>query len=354
MGETSKESPKTTQKTPETLEDKKYNLKTAILELNANDKEDEYLDHRIKYLLDVANAELTDLEVKYPLDEDIKMLRLMYEDLHQDFEDKKQLNLDRSFDKIVANMAREIVVSGVHQESIHSGFISPTIAKLHACGIEPEYIVTKGNPKAPTVVLFLQAHPFPFEKNSADKALSRKLSEHSQDKIFEAIRNASNKGLIRDIYEEGLEYGYHFVGAKEAVKDDKNPWQNHGTVRALAAVKGIELHGMEDYALHQQTLKGVKELVKNNFLPNDATEATPLRHRLGAQNILLARNVSNAVNAREQELSFVVLGVNHEKLPMKGDPLQPNPHEGGGIAFAQALAYYDINVVVVETRNKST
>ena len=282
------------------------------------------VEGEIQELVKTAGEQLVLLESKYPEDKDVQELRLLYDDLIEDHEASRHLNLDTSFDEISRKMEEEIAERGVRIEPASNTILADTVKALEECGITPEYIVTTGNPKAKTVVYFMQIHPHPTK--TSPKILEAMGVKASQEEIYEAIIAASEKGLIKVVYGEGISSGKKLD--EETLKKGKKGLSYIEAGKKMG--KRIEIVGVENANL----LKGASQDI-----------GTPsFKYRVTAHNIYIGENIAEAVNASPQNLSFFVMGAAHEKKFIKGlsDPLP----------ISQAIAYHGVNVVVVDSASK--
>jgi hypothetical protein len=257
----------------------------------------------------------------------------MYKDLRGDFAKGEDFELDTSFDDIEMEMGNVVKEAGVHQETPDGTSLSDTVRKLRAFHVNPDYIVTSGNPKAKTVVLFMQIHSMSGMTNEMADELG---VTQSQAQIKEGIGNAVRTGFVKDVYEEFVE-STRVLDGSSLLKE-----YNSDTSMRQATFQLKEELG------ERMVLKGydVDELKSFVFMddPDKEKDDRYFEHRTKAHNVFIASNLAERVNASDQNISFVTLGIGHEKLP------QGERHP---VRISDCLAYYGFNVIVVDTSGRS-
>lgn len=313
-------------------------LKDWLIRFNGCSKE--------RYSMPGANVEATFrafkaridlLKQQYPDDINIRVLEAMYDDLKGDLDQQRDLHFDSSFDAILKDMQEEISASGVRVETAENTILSDTVSKLRECGIEPDYIVTRGDSNAKTVVLFLQLHPNP--------GLSRQTMEElgilqSQEAITKAIRAASDRDLIEDVYCEGVPFGQEISqqDAVDLMPSDPSAELSYFGVKRTFGNK-VRLNGIEDMNLLAMMAQDVAR-----------GREKAAEERGTAHNIFLGDNIAVDLTKRERDLAFLILGSAHEIN--FGDVFGHNkPHP---LPLSHVLAYNGVNVIVVdETKHLS-
>lgn len=281
---------------------RKESIRQDLMEVNQVSKQTEEQQQRTALLLGQIGDSLETLKVKYPNDPDLRRYYQMYEDLKGDVEREESPDLDTSFDAMMEEMRQEIRATGVRRELPSDTILSNTLSQLQAIGVTPDYIMTKGNPRAKIAIYFPQLHTNP---GLTDEMLRDFGVLESQALITKIIDSASANGLARNVYREGLPDGFQ---------------QDRGK---------ISLRGFEDPNLLEKDM----QKILGGKLP---------AYRTTAENILLASSVAQQIKGEAEELSFVILGAAHEK------DLLPNVNQSHILPFSSVLAYYDINVIVID------
>lgn len=320
-------------------------LKHNLMLLTQEDKEIERRGMQIRKILDASGRLLTELKTKYPYDPDIYILEKSYNDLRGDFDRGQETDLDQSFATIEKEMQKEIQNSGVRKISmdklseVRSPMLKGHVDKLKKLNIQPSYVVESTNPQAKTVVLFMQTHhasemvggkDADKEFDEINKTLARRMKrpDDSQNQIRDAIVAAVNGGLTQTVYEEGLQ-NKTTADAKMLRKLSAHD-KKTGSIQAKMALKDkMQLKGYDFDELKLRSMMSESDL----------------KYRASAHNPFIASNVSDLVEASDESLSLLTIGSMHENSPVK-DLKQTLP-------ISQALAYYGMNVVVVDASSET-
>jgi hypothetical protein len=345
------------------LRSMKEQIKSDLLSLNKKDELLNESDRDVKDRLESAKVLLDALKKRYPNDPDLLLLDKVYDDLKSDFDRGMETDIDSSFDTLISGMDQALKEAGVRKEAPdEKSTLSDTVAKLKNLGIEPEYVVTSGNPKAKTVVLFMQAHPNPGVTQASADADGITAS---QAQIGQAIESAVESGLTHDIFEEGL--GRYAEVRTEEVKEsfsERPDLQFSASWRAKEKYGDkINLKGYEPENMQPSYAQEVVELfykIRNGDLREE--DVTPEQkqlaikfsafgaYRMSSMNVFIASNIKAALDQSDQPTSFMILGGAHEKPSPQfiKAGLKENP-----LPISQALAYYGMNVVVVDAMSKN-
>lgn len=306
----------------ESIEDELFDIH-SISDMN----EDVCADVRER--LDEIGKSLSALEVTYPNDLDLKELRLLYGDLRRDFESGQELQLDESFDQLIALMEEEISKSGVRTELVDETILNDTILKLRGVGIHPSYVVTQGDPNAKTIVFFMQLHSNP----GMDKEFRDSVGiTASQREIYEGIRGAQKAGLGKTVYAEGLDLDMSLDLDEylDFLMEDENN----------AAMANLQLeHDLGD----RIDTVGAEETAL--FFDMFTHPGRGFEYRCTAHNIFIADNVADHFSNSDETLAFLSFGAFHETADGSGEEESPLP-------LSQILAYRGFNVVVVDAATR--
>lgn len=327
MGESAQENLQAKQQAaPENTEQIKDRIRDDLFAISTISKDNQELIAQVSNKLASLGKEIDKLKAEYPPDEEINQLIAYHKDLTDDLKEGRELHIDSSFDQILSEMQTEVQKSGVRIEKPDQTIISETVQKLKAIGINPSYIVTKGDKNAKTVVYFMQIHGNP---GLSDEALEKMGVKKSQQQIFEAIGAGVKNGLIKTFYGEG-------VPGNQSMPDlvSKSP-----ALAAMAEYKAkhelgdqIDIVGMENMDLLGDT---IKSMIKGS-------DDKGAYHRMSAQNVVLADYVTENLKQSDQSIAFMSLGAGHEKI------FVPDIQKQHPLPISETLAYNDVNVVVVD------
>ncbi len=336
-------------------------VKKKLLLLTQDDAKLEASGQSVSKLLDESAALLQELKTKYPYDPDIFILGKAYEDLRRDFNENRETDLDQAFEPILQEMRQEIAKAGVKKISmdrlneVQSPSLLRTVERLRGLNIQPSYVVQSQNPNAKTVVLFMQRHPeqkianFNQEGGSQDDILRKAFEdsdrefrslESSQGQIRDAIVAAVRSGLIHTVYEEGLPKGGQLIKLPQVPENELPSFMERmqkedpemardfgaGSLQAqLILGKGLKLTGYDFDELKMKIISGKADM----------------KYRMHAHNAFIASNLSDYVESSPDEVSFLTIGAAHEAFPSSKVAHQ--------LPLSNAMAYYGMNVVVVDT-----
>lgn len=312
---------------PQAFNEFKKDLERQLHELDGKNIENESLKNKCQRGLDVVARSIELLKENYPEDTDVKLFEAMYLDLKGDFENAKQLRLDSGYDSIVLAMQKDIKDSGVREESPDNTILGATVESLRKAGVNPEYVVTSGNPSAKTVVLFMQIHPNP----GATKVYMDGIGiTSSQDEIYRDATNIVNSGIGKLIYTEGCGAGEELPVIKdEDLKEDSVKVDAGIRLRRDLDDKKVVVVGAEPAGL-----------VGSTFRRACGGDKSAFNHRLLAQNVLIANAIVDDMNTRSDNFGMVIYGGAHEKSP-SWSPSTVLP-------LSKVLAAMGLNVVVVD------
>lgn len=320
--------------------------------------------YSVEKLLNDSAALLQELKTRYPNDPDIFILEKAYADLRKDFSEKRETELDQAFEPILLEMRQEIARAGVRKISmnrlneVQSSSLLQTIERLRGLNIQPSYVVQSQNPKAKTVVLFMQTHPTPNMKggdvrmgeSSANSQIEEALQhpdrghrtmESSQEQIRKSVIAAFRAGMIRTVYEEGMPKGNLLSRAPHVPENEFPAFLEKA--RRQGSPEDLQL--LETGSLQAKMILGNDlrivgydfDELKMKILQNKADFV----YRMHAHNAFIASNISDYVESSPDEVSFLTIGALHEAYPSsKIDHHLPLSH---------AMAYHGMNVVVVDT-----
>lgn len=306
-------------------------VKKSLFKLEEMDETKEGFMEEAEERLAWAESNLKELEAAYPHDLDVKFLREMYEDLKKDLEDKFPMDFDSSFDQILEEMVAELEASGVRVENPETSLLSGTVQELEAIGIHPSYVVTQGDPNAPTIVLYLMVHPTP--------GMNQELRDltgvtQSQNDIYSGVTAAQEAGLIDTVYTEGWGTGRELDLKEGHLRNAPIQDENAMAIGAWRAETelgdGLRLVGTEDMPL----------LI-------NVSQGNGMKYRATTQNILIADNIADEVHASQEKLSLLTFGLFHESfdsIPNDGEA----DHEAHPVPLSHLLAYNGVNVIVVD------
>ena len=262
---------------------------------------------------------------------EVLTLHRMYIDLRADFESERDLRLDSSFDALVDAMQEEIKTAGVHKESPDETVAQDVVRSLRDAGVSPEYVVTTGNPNAPTVVLFMQAHPNPGMTPEMMEDLGINASQGRIVRDISAI--VESRMPLGTVYYEGLPAQDELSGTEAAELDSTLAGSSlAGGLLKKKFDNRIHIEGIENMQLLSAIVDG---LIRG--------ESKAMQYRTTAHNVLLASNIIEDINADDSTpgTHVLVLGGAHEKALF-------GKASDDSLPISQVLAYYGVNVVVVD------
>lgn len=328
MGETAQENSQINPlKNSERVEFDKNRIRDDLFAINLTADENQKTKTKAKEKLAILGKEIAKLKIEFPQDQEISQLSAYHADLIKDLKEQRSLNLDSSFNQILSEMQTEIQKSGVRIEKPDQTIIPEVIQKLKAIGINPSYIVTKGNKNAKTIVYFMQIHNNP----GLDEEMLEKVGK-SQQQIFEAIKAGVKSGLIKTFYAEATTGNKSMPDLINEVSKEDLVY-NMITIAAEYRAKHelgnkIDVVGMENNDLLKKTvISGGKE---GAF------------YRRSAHNVVLADYVTENLNHKNQSIAFMSLGAAHESSSLLKTTLK-NP-----LPISHVLAYNNFNVIVVD------
>lgn len=268
-------------------------------------------------------TKLDDLKSQYQNDPDYQKLVLMWQDLQNDYQKQRKLNLDTSLGQIVEPLIEKIQRKGIQRYEIAelpNRKLQKLAIELQALGIEPEFIVPALETDAPTVILMLQAHSNPGMDTEIQQDLGVTSSQHS---IVEYITAIQQSGLTKTVFGEGIPKG-EMIDVKTAQQV-----QDMGYFQAKAILGDrLDLYGFDDMPF-------VKKSVVEITDPNSSYA------RQTVNNITLASNLVQELETRKTDTSIVVFGAGHEK--------EMDSYEEHPFPLSKAVAYTGANVVVIDT-----
>lgn len=351
--------------------------------------------------LDRIEDYLKKLKENHPHDPDIYTFEKAYADLRADFEKGRETELDESLLTLSREMDDIIADAGVQQLDLGalstsaSPRLSQAVHELRRLNIQPSYVVQSPNPQAKTVVLFMQTHaappldpdeaadviklgPVPLEALIPNRP--EQTFESSQHQIRTAITRGVRTGLIRTVYDEGIPEGQT---AKEVfgsippgtnfdalvAKLEKHPELLRAMVRNFVKTNGhsddplinTEIRALQKHPelllehLKSAAILSYSELGDQVHIQGydcDAlkmavlTGRQELFHRMSSHNAFAASGLADLAEASSENMVFATMGAAHEQYP--------NTNFTHPLPFSHALAYYGMNVVVVDASLRST
>lgn len=310
-------------------------IKNDIFLLNNWDENEKKDRDTIKYLLNKISDKLMVLSKKYPNDSEVRRLQTMNDDLFLDYERGEEMNLDTSFGYMLNEMRYEISSSGVRKELPDQSVVKDTVKRLKEVGVMPEYILTKGNPSAPTVIFFMQIHPNP---GLTDEFMEIAGVKKSQAEIYKALVGMVNGSIGNTLYAEGPNAEEEVTSKDiEEGKLASPHTKEHGYVQAHDTLGDkLKIRGIEESRLQYQMIKMINK-------PNGL-----LKYRATSVNIFIAQNVADAVKKSGEKVSFLTLGAAHEDGIPGRRSIMPGTEESDMLPFSAVLAYNDVNVIVID------
>ena len=292
----------------------------------------------VKKILETVKINLVRLKKIASDDPDAYVFGEMYQDLMADFTNKRPLMVDTTLKRIAEEMPKFIRKTSVKaympmnfeimaKEMGSRDFIG-IIDAFRAVGINPAYAVVSKNPRAKTVVLLLEskhAKPVKLEYGIADseelthakqydsilRATAREFTpKESNGRISKIINLAYKQGLSRDFYDEGV---YNLINGSEKKLTNLS-----------GELSNFKLRGYDCEVLKQQVKKG----------------DTSMWYRATAHNVFMASNLAESMGKSSEKVAIVTVGSAHELFPN-----QDSPHP---LPISDALAFYGMNVIVVD------
>ena len=298
----------------------KKDIKSELLSLTANDNDLRDTGRNIFIVLAMSEDFISKLKKAYPNDPDIYLFEQMYADLNEDLNRHEETDLDSSFETILTEMGSVIEKSGVRRENPKDSILMDTVLQLKAVGVEAEYVVTKGDPNAPTIVLFKQIHGLPTTTREQEDDIGITGSQHM---IRDAIIAATNAGIISTVYPEIM------------------PEDPDMARRASTVLTSGEVDNVFSRAGVMQAKKSLGDNVNLVGYDEDTLKMNPrmmFQNRDTVHNVFMASNLEQLVSKSDQQLSFLTIGAGHETHFDEGHPLP----------LSSTLAYYGMNVIVVD------
>lgn len=302
-------------------------------------------------ILKEINDLLTMLEGQYPKDPDLKMLRNLYNDLDSDFKDGDEPLLDESLEDIIEDAEAQLAESGVCMQSPEESDIPDVIGMLKEAGVNPEYVVYSGNPKAKTIVYFMQIHGDGETRNNFSIAGTK----ISQQAIFDDLESVIERG--------GVANPLIFVEGGEKFKNTNREALTESVFRSLQEVIGLANSGeSEEFDLNSKYMAKIAEAIEGTLGVLDIYAPFRMKDKYGdrvtlegieeiggmpafmadyrvtAINVFLADNIATVLDQSKQEMAFLVLGGGHEKSYTSRRVLP----------ISHLLASKGVNVVVVD------
>ncbi len=339
-------------------------VKKKLLMLTEDDAKLEASGYSVSKLLDESAALLETLKTKYPYDPDIFVLGKAYEDLRKDFTEHRETDLDQAFEPILKEMRQEMLRAGVRKISmdnlreVRSQPLLRTVERLQGLNIKPSYVVESPNPNAKTVVLFMQTHPEPkidkskiqVGQSSGNDSIGEAVLhpdrglrsvESSQGQIRDSIIAATRAGLIHCVYEEGLPKGFELPKIPQITEEE-----------LPGIIARVQKEGPEELAQALQTGSLQAKLILGSALQLKGYDFDELKmklldnkadfiYRMHAHNAFIASNISDYVESSPDDVSFLTIGALHEAYP--------NSKVEHHLPLSHAMAYYGMNVVVVDS-----
>ena len=357
-------------------------VREDLILLTQEDEALEMAGHSIGAILDQARVRLDQLRANYPYDPDIFAFEQAYADLRGDFEDDEEVELDEAFPIIFDEMMAVIDAVGVERrelDAITDASLRSTVASLRALEIEPAYVVESPNPNAKTVVLFLQNHgespgvdigkmrvgDISILEGGLDGPEPAMSVEESQSLIRDAMVWAFRAGLIHDAYLEAAPYGVTLklppgamsrdaietmrlnaitrartegipledgsvLRGDEAVAAAESIFQSGGLLARLELGDQFHVHGYDFDEYKMKIFEGEADFV----------------YRINAHHPFIASRFADLMEASSEDIAFMTMGALHE--------FYLNPAVAHHLPISHVLAYYGLNVVVVDAANESS
>lgn len=196
----------------------KKEIKNDLFEILVKVRDRKMSTSKAKGILSNAESKLKILAEKYPDDEDIKALILVREDLEGDLRRNESPTLDVSFDKLTAQMQREIDRAGVRIESPQNPKFAAFAAQLKGAGLDVKYVASKGSPDAKNIVYFPNFH------NSWDGMMTFFIVKN----FIQLLRNDLSEDDFNEFVnntDEGKELMHFYLGARDifdSIKKSQN------------------------------------------------------------------------------------------------------------------------------------
>ncbi|MBN2087220.1 hypothetical protein JW758_02630 [Candidatus Peregrinibacteria bacterium] len=317
----------------------KEEIKASLFSIDENANRLEKRLTILEFLLDDIGAKLEKLKKMKSNAPDIFLFEKLYSDLRSDFEKIKNdgasdaLRLNSAYDELVSDMKKTVSEAGVRRESPNKTILAKIVEKLKSLGINPEYIVTKGKKNAHTIVLFKQLHSNP---GLAPDELTAIGVSDSQSEIKNAITSALKSGLTDTVYAEGLPPGMP-VDNEIAQNILSNIHRDAVMEAKIEHGNKIKIVGYEEMSAFAKTIKAM-DRDEEGEVGGEVEKSD--NYRATAQNVLIASNISSLSNESDSTISIMTLGGLHE-YDSKNQKDNPLP-------ISDALAYYGINVIVVD------
>lgn len=312
-------------------------IKSTLININCADAPTELNDPNVWLRLKVIGRQIDKLGATMPHDRDVSILKILFQDLEEDFRKREALNLDSGFEAAIRHIGNEVAKMGVSIQAPGKGALKELICLLSSAGISLSYVVSQANPEqAATLLCFLQSHP---NHGMTADFMSRRGIAASQQQILDVLK----QGLLTKIYTEGWPNGRPLtVGDANWLAETFPALASAAATRVKREIGDeIEIIGIEEWLLHQQIERNWGNL---EILPG------LLKHRTTGHNILLASNLEKLMR---EKLAGVLIGFGHEKSFAGGKNILGEPEAYHQLPFSTVLAYYGFNVVVVDMAGKT-
>lgn len=315
-------------------DERENGVKTLLFLVNREMEKNESNVQLIEESMNYIEHDLKHLEVEFPKDKDIALLRVMYEDLKNDLEALREPQLDDSFDSLLNEMQVLVKEKGVRRNEVGEletgSSLRNTVDAISKMGIKVEYVVQSNVDQTRTVVLFMQVHPNPGMSAELRDALG---VSKSQEQIFSEASKIIDTGMIDVVFSEGLVRGREFewTDNHEMISDEN---------RAVSADFRLE----EKYKDRVETVGSEEALLFRDTLEH-MPDANVAYYRMTVHNIFIAQNIVASLNSLSKETAIIPFGAAHESFSLLGG-------KGHPLSLSETLAYYGCNVIVVDAASE--
>jgi len=359
-------------------------IKNILLELDEGSRTLGSTTDAVRAGLKQIKIKLDLLQQKSPNDPDLYLLQRAFNDIKTDVVNNKTPRLDTSLEQLSREMMGEIKRAGILKipattpEVIHSPSLKKTFTQLRGLNIQPSYVVESKNPNAKTVVLFMQTHPGQGESLLDDEnkafdlinALSgapvmKKLKsvDESQKEIEASLIKSIQSGLGTTVYEEampyrGMELSTGMINAFKTIVPETSGINEYRTGSLQAKMQLGDKMKLVGYDVGSRNNKN--SLKERHYNGEMSTEL-----RVTTQNVYMASNVRELMQKSSEPVSFLTIGALHETTDWNTDNTEvfseKNLEEVSTeeqdamihqLPLSHALAYYGMNVIVVDTSYK--
>ncbi|MBP9770753.1 hypothetical protein KBC97_01170 [Candidatus Gracilibacteria bacterium] len=311
----------------------------------------------IKVQLGFYRQVLVKMEVFYPEDKDLPMIKKLVDDIELDIyrnSEGQSLRLDQSLGEILIEKEFDLKESGISKIDLNKGLkkfpnLSKELQRLRDLGVEPDYLVPAENPNAPIVVLFLEEH-FVGKKESSKEAIK------SDQYIERSLMKIIVEGVVKDIYVESESEEYKIIYDKEEIDEYSD------AVKRISAKFGskVNIYGTEYLDISRVLLEkelenfakklGLKDPLKiGKLFENSVEGGAAFFSRAALENIFIAMNVRDAINRSKSPISIQIIGAGHEINENEIVRKKNLPHP---LPISNLLAYNGLNVFVVDATKK--